>query len=312
MKKNALLAVVGIMTLLSLPAHGLVNPLNDEAADAYFREKAAENYRRLINERLDNLKNINGLVSANPNPYEPQTQKVAGFFIYLLEPLYVTAILAIGIYLLFVSGSPGARTQAKKHLLILLVAMALVSVSLPAASIILDLSKAATLQILSIAPVDTQAPFNHASNYLLEIGTHITTHEMESGYTAGVERAGTPILFGSYALLETILLALNLRYYIVAVLIMMLPATITLYAFLPTRGIGRLLAENTLLWITSQAAIALVLIVVAVGVELTNNITTYSVPSGLRFIYELAGLVILAITPLIFVTIFSGFTYKKT
>jgi hypothetical protein len=309
--KKALLTAALALMLLASSAAALLNPLNEEAAEAYFREKTAENYQRLVNEKLDALKNINDLVLSNPNPYEESAQKVSGFFVYLLEPLYVTAIITIGVYLLFVSGSPGGRTRAKTYLWTFLVAMTLVTVSMPALSILLDLSKAVTLKVLSIAPVDTQGPFVHAADYTLELGTRITTHEMDSGYTSGVERAGTPFLFAPYALLDAILLALSLRYYIVAVLSMALPLTITLCAFLPTRGIGKLLAENTLLWTFSQTAMALVLIVVAVGVELTADITSFAVPSGLKYIFELSGLLLLALTPFIFARTFSGF-FSKT
>ena len=310
MNTKAFVAVALALVLLASGATAIVNPLNEEATEAYFREKTAENYQRLINEKLDALKSINELIETNPDPYEKNAQKVSAFFVYLLEPLYVTAIITIGMYLLFVSGSPGGRTRAKTYLWTFLVAMALVTVSMPALSILLDLSKAVTLKVLSIAPVDTQEPFVHASNYMLKIGTQITTHEMDSGYTAGVDRAGTPFLFAPYALLDVILLILNLRYYLVAVLSMALPLTITLYAFLPTRGIGKLLAENTVLWTFSQTAMALVLIIVAVGITLTDYITTFAVPSGLKFIFELSGLILLALTPLLFVRTFSGFLSK--
>lgn len=309
--KNRMLLVAAVVLLGAQCAPAIVNPLSEEAAEAYFRGRASENYERAVNEKLDSLRNINELVLENPNPYEPGARKVSAFFLYMLQPLYVTAVITIGIYLLFVSGSPRGRTRAKNYLGTLLVAMALVTVSSPAMAIILDLSKAVTLKVLSIAPVNTEEPFIHAAQYLLDFGTHITTHEMDSGYASGVDRAGTPFLFAPYALLDGILLALNLRYYIVAVLSMALHVTITLYAFMPMRGIGKLLAEYTLLWGVSQTAIALVLIVVAVGMNLTTYITSYAVPSDLRFIMELSGLIMAAITPIIFVKIFGGFLSGK-
>jgi len=126
-------------------------------------------------------------------------------------------------------------------------------------------------------------------------------------YSMGDERGGIPILFTTYIIFEGILLLLKLRFYVVAVLAMVMPFTITLYAFMPTRNLGKLLTEHTILWTLSQVAMAVVLIIIAIGVNLTDSITSFTVSENLKFIMEITGLLMLIITPLFFVKNFRGF-----
>jgi len=301
------LAAVAVFALLAQIAAAITHPLNEEAAEGYFREKAAENYERLINEKIEELKNINDVILENPDLNSAETQKMVGYFVSILQPLYVTAIIAIGIYLIFFSGTPGGRTRAKNSLWILLAGMALISVSSYMLMILFGISEAVTLTVLSLAPVNTEDPFIHAANYILEKGVYITSHKGASEHPWGVERAGVPLMLVPYALLEGVTLVLKLRFYVVAVLSIILPVTITLYAFMPTRGIGKLLVENTVLWTLAQVAMAGVLIIVAIGVNLTDHITSFVVPAGMRFIMEFAGLLMLTFTPFVFVRTFGRF-----
>jgi len=300
-------AALAAFVLLAQIASAITDPLNEEAAEGYFREKAAENYARLINAKIDELKNINNLILENPDLNNADTQRMSGYFVSILQPLYITAIIVIGIYLIFVSGTPGGRVRAKNSLWILLAGMAVLTVGSYILMVFYGISQAVTLTVLSLAPVNTQDPFIHAANYILEKGVYITAHKGASDYMWGVDRAGVPLLVIPYALLEGVTLILKLRFYVVAVLSIILPVTITIYAFLPTRGIGRLLLENTVLWTFAQVAMAGVLIIVAIGINLTSLITSFVVPAGLKFIMELAGLIMLTFTPLVFVRSFSRF-----
>jgi len=111
LEASALLAVL----LLSDTALAIIHPLNEESINAYFREQAAANYARLVSEKIDSLRNINGLILDNPSIYQEDTMRVVGYFISLLQPMYITIIIVIGIYLMFFSGSPEGRARAKTH-----------------------------------------------------------------------------------------------------------------------------------------------------------------------------------------------------
>jgi hypothetical protein len=306
MKQALITAIILGVLALSYTTSAIIHPLNEESIGAYFREQAAANYGRLVSERIDSLRNINGLILDNPTVYQPDTQRVMEYFISLLQPLYVTIIIVIGIYLMFFSGSPSGRSKAKSSLWIAIFAIGLITASPHMLMLFFSISKSISLLVLSLAPVDTEGPFIHAADYMVEKGMFIMSHRADD-YSMGDERGGIPILIATYLIFETILLLLKLRFYIVAVLAMVLPFTITLYAFIPTRNVGKLLTEQTILWTLTQVAMALVLIVIAIGINLTESITSFAVTEYLRFIMEIAGLIMLIITPLFFVKSFRGF-----
>ena len=302
------LAAVSLMAVLMLShtAYAIIHPLNEESIGAYFREQAAANYARLVSERIGSLRNINGLILDNPTVYQQDTQRVMDYFISMLQPLYITIIIVIGMYLIFFSGSPAGRARAKSSLFLALFAIGLITVSPHMLMLFFSISKSISLLVLSLAPVDTEGPFIHAADYMIGKGKYIMSHEADD-YSMGDERGGLPILLVTYAIFETILLLLKLRFYLVAVLAMVMPFTITLYAFIPTRNLGKLLAEQTILWTLTQVAMAIVLIVIAIGINMTDSITSFTVTEYLRFIMEIAGLMMLIITPVFFVKTFRGF-----
>lgn len=300
-------AVLIAVAFIIQSASGIVHPLNEEAAEAFFREKSSENYERLIDAKSEELRNINRIILDNPVLNEPNTKKVMDYLIALLQPVYILSIISIGIYLLFFSGTPGGRTRAKNYLMVLILGMAVISVSSQILMLFFGVSKALALEVISRSPADTEAPFIHAADYILEKGVYITSHKGVAEYSWGVERAGIPLLLIPYLALESVILVLKLRFYMVAVLAMALPLTITLYAFPMTRGLGRLLAENTILWTLTQAAMAGVLVIVATGMNLTGHITSFALTEVLTFIMEIAGLFMLMITPFAFVKLFGGF-----
>jgi len=112
LEASALLAVL----LLSDTALAIIHPLNEESINAYFREQAAANYARLVSEKIDSLRNINGLILDNPSIYQEDTMRVVGYFISLLQPMYITIIIVIGIYLMFSQGPlREERGQKRTH-----------------------------------------------------------------------------------------------------------------------------------------------------------------------------------------------------
>lgn len=304
--KRIFIAVI-ISLVLTQIVSGIIYPLTEEAAESFLREKVSENYERSVREKIETLRNIDDLILENPSMLESNTKKIMDYFISILQAIYVTVIILIGIYLVFFSGSPKGRARAKSSLLVLIMGIGLISVSPYMLMIFFGISEAITLNILSLAPVNTEDPFIHATDYMLNTGRHIMAHKVAIIWPMGVERAGIPFLFIPYLLLEGMFLILKLRFYMVAILSMILPFTILLYSFLPSRKIGRLLLEQTMLWTLAQVAMALVLIIIAIGMALTDLITSFTVPTGLKFIMELAGLFMLMLTPLVVVRLSRGF-----
>ena len=299
------LAVIVMLTLLTPIVSGVIHPLAEEAAESFLREEVSLNYERLIREKIGMFRDIDDLILENPSLYESNTGDIINYFVSILQPIYLTLMILLGIYLIFFSGSPEGRARAKSALPVLIVGIGLISVSPYMLMIFFGISEAITLNILSLAPMNTKDPFIHATNYMLDAGRYIMTHEVD-GWPMGVERAGVPFLFIPYALLEGVFLVLKLRFYMVAILSMILPFTIILCSFLPSRRIGRLILEQTLLWTLAQVAMALVLIVIAIGMNLTELITSFTVSNGLKFIMELAGLFMLMLTPLVVVRLSRG------
>jgi len=137
-----------------------------------------------------------------------------------------------------------------------------------------SISKSVTLLVLSLAPVDTEGPFIprrrlHVNEEysLCPTGRQDYSREMKQEI---------PILFATYMIFEGILLLLKLRFYMVAVLAMVLPFTITLYAFIPTRNIGKLWrSRHTLDAHTGSNGNSSHRI--AIGISLTDSITSFTV-----------------------------------
>ncbi len=307
-KRKQMLAAAAVILVLTLSysVSAIIHPLDEESIEAFFRAKTAENYQRLVADAIDSIKNINGLILDNPSLYQQDTENIIGYFISILQPLYVTIIIVVGIYLMFFSGSPSGRAKAKNSLWISILAIGLITASPYILMLFFSISKSLALMVMSLAPDDTEAPFVNAADYMMEKGTYAISHSGQD-YSMGDEAGGIPILVATYALLEGILILLKLRFYMVAVLAMIIPLTITLYAFIPTRGIGKLLTEQTILWTLAQVAMAATLVVVAIGIQLTDSITSFTVTDYLKFIMEIAGLIMLVITPLYFVKNFRGF-----
>ncbi len=207
--------------------------------------------------------------------------------ISLLEPLYITLILLTGFYLIFLSGSPEGRIQAKSALGWLILSMCIITLSPFILTLLFDISHSLAQGILAQAPENSGQLFSELINYFLARGAESASL---------VEEHSFPFIASPYFLLEAIFLMLHLRYFLVLTLGILLPLTILLYPFHPTRRIGRLLLEQTLIWTFSQAGIALVFVAVSLGINLIPNLSIV-IPLGLKIIMELAALLLIIITP---------------
>lgn len=303
MKRKSMIALVIVMVLLVPIVSAFVNPLTAEGREARWRSKTRDYYKVLIDENIELFRNIDRVILKNPSLTLSTTRDLMNRFISILEPMYVTAILILGLYLIFFSGSPKNRAKAKSALLWSILGMCIITVSPYILMLLFDISEALTLSVLSWAPVDATTHFTHPVEYIFGMGADIIRHRVRGG----VERPAIIFFLIAYALLMGTFLILELRYFLVALFSVAFPFTIFLYSLKPTKGIGRLMMEQTMLWTLAQAATALVFVIVAICMELADLTTIMTIPNGLKLIMELAGLVMLMVTPVMAARLFRGF-----
>lgn len=96
----------------------------------------------------DITKNIEDYVLVNPDPYQSGLNSALNFFILILIPTYVLAIVLVGVYLLFLSASSKGRARAKSMLSKLVIGVVLLSISPWLLGTFFSLSTAVTRSIL--------------------------------------------------------------------------------------------------------------------------------------------------------------------
>ncbi len=102
-----------------------------------------------LNVASDAQENMVEYIVVNPEPLDAGIRNVLHFFVLILVPAYILAIVFLGVYLLFLSSSPKGRARAKSMLARLVVGMILVSASPEILSIFFDVSTGVTESILS-------------------------------------------------------------------------------------------------------------------------------------------------------------------
>lgn len=304
------MAVLTAFILFAPAANAFVDALMEGGLESSRRNAAAESYRMVIEEKMEAFRHVDDILLENPSLEDSATREILNMFIRLLEPLYVTAIILTGIYLLFISGSPEGRSKAKSTFLFLVIGMGLISVSSYILLLLFSLSHSITGNILGHSPGAVERPFVHAAGYMAAFSLDMIGDDDSVGTGAsgkGVEMQGVSFLFITYILLEAALLALKFRYFVVAVLAAVFPLAIMLYSFAPGRRIGGLILEQTTLWTLSQAFMALFLGIVVLGVDVAGSVATVPITEEFIFLMEITGLLMLALVPLVVAFSFGSF-----
>jgi hypothetical protein len=99
----------------------------------------------------DLLLNLESYVLLNPSPLDPSVHNVMKFFIFNLQVAFILAIAATALYIVFASGTPKKRANAKSMIGRLVVGMLLVSVSPYIMNLFLDFTSGMTATILNQA-----------------------------------------------------------------------------------------------------------------------------------------------------------------
>ena len=107
--------------------------------------------------------NLTNYMLQNPPVYSEGFRSMIGFFISLIQPFYILAIILTAFYIMFVSDSYVRRSRAKSMLAKLVVGLIITSFSLPILWTFFGLSEAVTLSILNQGMVERSIDeYNHA------------------------------------------------------------------------------------------------------------------------------------------------------
>lgn len=189
-------------------------------------------------------------------------------FMIIFQPILVLWIAIIGIYLLFMTGSPAGRVRAKVMFWKAIFAMILFSLSMPLFQILLDLSKALASTILSLGGIN---PLQNMElgviNLLTPIFSFLSISLLVPGAVSSADKLRTLItvtIVFSFLLAFAVPLVLMLRYFVLTILAVLFPFALLFYfvdvPFIPFRGIGEKLVRLTIMWTFTQVVMALVMV----------------------------------------------------
>ncbi|MCK4492287.1 MAG: hypothetical protein KAU03_06660 [Candidatus Altiarchaeales archaeon] len=202
--------------------------------------------------------NIADIILANP-PVE-ELHSLMTEVMKLVFAFYIPAIISLGFYILFLSSSSTGRAKAKDMLGKLIVGLVMISVSPQLINILLSISEQFTSSILAHTEKTIM------SNALSEtIGTGpplpsglIGVHHMFT--LVNIELGFYLFLFFMVLVWGTFMFPLVIRFLAVSTFIVLFPLSIFLYSFEFSRALGRMMMEQTLVWIFLQAINALILL----------------------------------------------------
>lgn len=198
-------------------------------------------------------KHVDTLILFNPSPANnPMISNLMGSVIKMVLPLYILAILINAFYLIFFSGSPGGRTNAKQAILRIFISMILFSLSPLLLTLLLQFSESLTKAAFGITGVE---PITE----MLEGGIY-GAYAVISWTTMATWMGASPWSYSLYFIAWFSYIFVGIRYIVLTVLEIIFPLTVFMYSFNFTRGVGRGLMEATVAWILLQFFWALVLV----------------------------------------------------
>ncbi|HDI73021.1 MAG TPA: hypothetical protein ENF58_02695 [Candidatus Altiarchaeales archaeon] len=241
---------------------------------------------------LEIFDSLRDLILMNPPLDDHLINHIIEYFITVLEPLYVMAILITGIYLMFLSGSPKGRRKAKLLFPKLIASMVIVSLTFPILQLISNVSYELSKDILDKSPVGIGRIFLDTINDLVRIFTASTLTTFEGGHL---------FLLFIFFMIIGIFSVLTLRYLLLLIFTLIFPIGIFLYTFNITRDIGRFIVEQTILWTFLQVIIALLIVTANMG------ITILGFSGDLRTIIGISTFLMVIISPIMLITMVRRF-----
>lgn len=241
---------------------------------------------------LDLLNNLDALILMNPPLDYEMIHNVIRYFIILLQPLYLMAILGTGMYLIFFSGSPAGRLKAKKLLPVLVISMAAASMSLQFLRLLFNVSGQFAGGIINLSGVPIETLLIETINELITLFTASTVITFDGGM----------IFFTAiFSLILALFIFLALRYVALTFFSLVFPVGIFLYSFKRTRNLGRFVIEQTMIWSFAQIAIASIVVISTLAARF------FSVAGDLKTIMGVAAFFSIIFSPILLIMLVRRF-----
>lgn len=235
---------------------------------------------------------LDALILMNPPLDYYVIHNIMGYFILILEPLYVTAILATGLYMMFFSMSPSGRGKAKALLPRLLASMVAVTLSMDMLRLAFRVSHAFCRDLMDKSGVPVHALFTETLNDLVRSFSASAAASFDGGYVFLM------LVFGAAIGTATLL---AVRYVMLVVFALVFPLGIFLYTFNISRNVGRFMIEQTVLWTFVQAVVTILLVVVNLGMSLMG------VSGDLKTLAGITAFIAVFLSPVILLTMIKRF-----
>lgn len=236
-------------------ASDFLKPLADEAIKMGWKAgiiAMATNMKNFFDSLYDNL-----ILLILANPPIAAVKGFMGFFINLVQPFYILAIILLGFHLIFVSSSPEERAEIKMLFGWFLASLILVSLSPFILLLLMEISRMLATLILGIAdPSLGVRAVKGGTDVLFETFWKLNLVHMTGGTELGVL---------DFGLLKLLYFMMILRYMMVGFWGILFPVTVFLYSIKPFRDMGKSMFAQTIMWIFMQVAWAIGLIAIAVS-----------------------------------------------
>lgn len=224
---------------------------------------------------------------------------------------YTPALVFLGFYLLFVSTSPRERAKAKDMFSKLFISFIFVSLAPKLLHLLLLISEELARSILFRVDPKT---FGKVLHTVVKCDLSIECDPRCAGTLEFLHCVATftEVEIGFYTFLFFMILIwgafifpIVLRYFIVSIFIALFPLSIFLYFFEFTKPLGRVMLEQTLIWIFMQVINAL--LIAAVIYSILTFSPTFMKPGPLPNLMWFIGCLMFSIVPLFVVRFFRGF-----
>jgi hypothetical protein len=217
------------------------------------------------------------------NPNLDNISYLTKYFISILEPLYVTAIIFLGIYIIFLSGSPLGRAKAKASLIKLFFSMIIITISPLILKVLFSISHGLTQNILSLGPMT-----------FIELHKNSVLYSLDMVQKVGIANipVAIPFIFFSFLLVLGFFLIVIARYFLVLLLSVLFPLAIFSYSFSLTRNTGKILIMQLFFWTFLPLSFAIALVAIAFGENIFHSLI-YELWS-----FDLAGTIALILSPI--------------
>lgn len=209
-------------------------------------------------------------------PVDATIRSMNALFIRAFMPIYVTFFLILGLYMIFMQGSPKGRAEAKAFFIDLTVGMILVAVSPAIFQIILNISAYITDYIWSQSGV--------------------TFGEYKSWWRTRPDQTVYCCYFWiAIGSVICSLIVTMFRYFMVMIFGAIFPLAVFLYTFRFTKGMGNSLMKFSFLAVFSQVPMILFLVI---GLKAYQDPSGWGVPA-FRIMFGIAANLAIVCTPLI-------------